>query len=275
MPVNFSEYGPTGFNYLAMAEEVVRSTYGDVVSIDRKAKFLRKWGQRASTDGSNDTEIWTGPDAQESHVAGNQIDSITSSALADAGLEYVVEGHTRSALTGDLTFVSQTATLNGTDARTRTALTTPLHRVNRLYNNDSTDCVGTVQVFEDTALTGGVPDDTSKIHLQNRAGKNQSEKGATSLSSQDYWFITEIGGSVASKTGNPIVDIDLETRAAGKVWRKQFEFTVASQGSSTFSVPFDPPIIVPPNADVRLLAEASTTAEVNGYINGVLAVVVG
>ena len=270
MAEHYPEYGIEVLPpHLKMAEIEIQRSYGDTVSVLKKSKSLRKWGQRDSTDGTNDTEIWTSPPAQEVHVAGNQIDTISSS---DAGDTQVVkiEGHTRSALTGDLTFVVQTATLQG---QSKTTLSTPLHRVTRLYNTGTTDFTGTIQVYEDTALTGGVPTDTDKIHIQTEAGENQSEKAATSLSSQDYWIITHVGGSVASKTGNPIVDIDLQYREAGKVWRKLFEFTVATQGSTTHSQAFEPPVIIPPNADVRLVAAASTNAEVNGYINGHLAVI--
>lgn len=270
MPVNFSEYGSyEPYNPLQLAEEVVRSTYGDVVSVAKKRKFLRKFGQRDVVTTGGDT-IWTGPDSHETYATGNSITTVTSSDVGDDQV-ISIEGHTRSSFTGDLTFVVQSATLNG---QNKVTLGTPLHRVTRLVNNGSTDFAGTVQVFEDTTLSGGVPTDTSTIKMQTEAGENQSEKASTTLSSQDYWFITQWGGACLGKTGTPEIDFDLEWRPAGGVWRKITEMGVALSGLTSGVQYLDPPVIIPPNADVRITGTSTTNVEASAFMAGYLAQIV-
>ena len=80
------------------------------------------------------------------------------------------------------TFVTQSVTLNG---QTRVALSTPIARstLATVPNQDrAANLVGEIYVYEDTALSGGKPTDTTKIHLTVEAGKNQSEKASTSTS---------------------------------------------------------------------------------------------
>ena len=270
MPINYAEHGGyEPYNPLQYAEEVVRSTYGDVVSVAKKRKFLRKFGQRDVVPTAGAT-IWTGPDTHETYATGNTIDQVTSSDSGD-GQVISIEGHTRSAFTGDLTFVVQEITLTG---QTKVPLPTSLHRVTRLVNLGSTDFAGTIQVFEDGTLSGGVPTDTATIKMQTEAGENQSEKCSTTLSSVDYWFITQWGGSCLGKTGSPEIDFDLEQRQAGGVWRKITELGVALSGLTSGVQYLDPPVIIVPNSDVRVTGTSTTNVEAAAFMAGYLATVV-
>jgi hypothetical protein len=213
--------------------------------------------------------IWfTGQDqANETYVADNtnSIDSISSSSGSDTEI-VTIEGHTMSG--GDKTFVSQTATLNG---QTRVALGTALNRVTRCYHNgqSSTDLVGEIYIYENTTITTGKPDDTTKIHLTIDAGKNQSEKASTSLSSTDYWIITGMRCGVLKKTA-AFVDCQLEVRLTGGVFREVVDIVAESGIDGIIS--FNPYIIAPANTDVRLRAVAdAASTEVSGSIQGYLA----
>ncbi len=213
------------------------------VSIVGKAKTLVKLGRKDNL-GTTEETVWL-LGGSETYVTDNDIDSIVSDNVADTQ-EVVIEGHTVDA-NGDLTFVVQTATLNGA---TRVALSTPLHRATRLYNNNSTDFAGTVKVYEN----GG------NDHLTTDGANNQSLKCATSLSSQDYWILTGMLVSV-NRQNSRSADFKLKIREKGKVFRTRFSLNAHSNGGSVY-VPFRPCIIAKPNSDVEVTAVASGTSTV-------------
>jgi len=257
------------------AIDVILETYGVNVSVDKKKKDLLKFGRNPNV-GSAATgyTIWaTGADnAHETYVAANtnSIDSISSSTSGDTNITFVVEGHTESG--GNKTFVTQSVTTNGTDGQTRVALTTPLNRVTRAYNNGSTAATGPIYIYENTALTSGKPTDTTKIHLTIPTNRNQSEKASTSLSSTDYWIITGFRGSMLEKAAS-FADVALQVRINGKLFREVED--VSCSDASNGIMEFNPYIIAPANSDIRLVAVSdSTSRDVSGGIQGFLAKVI-
>lgn len=253
------------------AIDIAQETYGDTISVDDKKKDLLKFGRNPNVGTAvTGYTLWsTGVDeANETYVAANtnSIDTISSSSSSDT-VEVTIEGHTESG--GDKTFVTQTATLNG---QNKVTLTTPLNRATRVYNSNSTNLVGNVYVYQDTTISAGKPTDTTKIHLTVRAGKNQSEKASTSLSSTDYWIITSFRGSVLEKT-SAFADVELQVRQAGSVFRQTEDVTASSGNSGIFQ--FNPYLVVPKNSDIRLVGVAgSSGTDVSGSIQGYLASVV-
>lgn len=246
--------------------DVIKSTYGDTVSVQEKKKDLLKFGRNKAV-GTSDSTIMTLPSGEvhETYVESDLINSIISDDAGDT-VEVGVEGHTKSG--SDYTFVTQTATLTGT---TVVALGTALTRVSRVYNNNSTDLVGNIYVTETDTYTAGVPDTATKVHLTVAAGHNQSEKAATTISSVDYWIVTSVYGDVLEKTA-AFANIELEIRLNGKAFRHQVNLA-ASNGHSHHH--FKPYLVVPKNADVRLVASADgANTDVSGGISGYLASVV-
>lgn len=261
---------------IAQAINEIRNEYSDSVSVSLKAKSLLKFGfSPGVADASTGYTIWaTGADdAHETYVAANtnSIDSISSSTSGDTSRTFVVEGHTETG--GNKTFVTQTVTTDASDGQTRVALTTPLNRVTRAYNNGSTAATGPIYIYENTALTGGKPTDTTKIHLTIRSGRNQSEKASTSLSSVDYWIITGIRGSVVEKTA-VTADVSLQIRRNGKLFREVEDVTTSNGVAGLIN--FNPYMIAPPNSDVRLVAVSSSASviDMSGSITGYLAKIV-
>lgn len=248
----------------------ILSTYGADVSVNGKAKSLLKFGRNPNVGTvSTGYTIWsTGADqANETYVATNinSIDKISSSSASDTQ-QVVIEGHTESG--SNKTFVVQTATLNG---QNKVTLTTPLNRVTRIYNNGSTDFAGAIYVYEDTAIVSGKPSDTTKIHCGVALGHNQSEKASTSLSSGDYWLITNFyAGNVTKATTSTSTDVRLQIRRNGKVFREVSTLTVGTADENTRQ--FDPFIIAPANSDIRLVAVSTAgNQEIVGGIQGYLA----
>jgi len=258
---------------LAQAINEIRQTYGDIVDIASKSKTLRKFGDNDAIGASRET-IWSfGGD--ETYVTSNLIDTVSSSAAGDSQA-IKVEGHTVTGTGTDaqFTFVVQSATLNG---QNKVTLSTPLARVSRLYNDDSTDFAGDVYVYQGTdTITSGVPDTASLTHMkvEGASGYNQSEKCATTFSNTDYFILTSVSGSVGQKT-SASVDFYLEVRHVGKVFREAFKFT-ANQTGGNVQVIFPTPIIIPKNADIRIRGEASTTnVAASAQFMGFLAQVIG
>jgi len=247
----------------SQAYDVIETTYGDSVYI--KSKTLVKYGKNDGV-GTSWATVMTLPGSEtgETYVSTNIIDSISSSSSSDTQT-ITIEGH--KIVNNSLIFVVQNVTLNG---QNKVTLSTPLARSTRAYNTGSTDLAGTVYIYEDQSITAGVPGTDTKVHLMIPSGENQSFKAATSLSSTDYWLLTEIVASINEKT-SATSDIELQVREFGKVFRTLFQFAVASTGSNTVHIPFDPVIIVPKNSDIRIRAKASTSsvsisANLSGYL---------
>jgi hypothetical protein len=210
---------------LVQGEREVYSTYGQRVSIDAKAKSLLKFGKSGnlSTNAGLQT-VWS-VDGNETYISTNLIDSVVSSSASDTQ-EVTIEGHTieGSGVDAKFTFVVQTVTLNG---QTPVALTTPLARASRVNNNSSTEIVGVVSVYEDSAVTGGVPNDVTKVHIDIPLGFQQSFKAATTFSNTDYFFLTGCYGAVSQKQ-TAAADFYIELREVGKSFRQIACLTASS-----------------------------------------------
>ena len=251
---------------LVQGEREIQATYGDYVSIDKKAKSLLKFG-RSGELSTNTMETISTVGGNETYLTTNDIAFISSSSASDTQ-QITIEGHTIS--NGEFTFVVQTATLSGQNA---VGLTTDLARVSRIYNNDSTELVGRVVVYENATLSGGIPTDVTKIHIDIPVGFQQSFKAATTFSNTDYFIMTELYGAVSLKQ-TAAVDFYLEMREAGKVFRQISCFTASSAGGNS-DIKLDPAIIIPKNADVRLRCETGTNNAVAfGIFKGYLAKVI-
>lgn len=279
IPVQLTSSGEESVNefWVQQAINVVESTYGDVVSVTQKKKDLLKFGRSLNIDNGIEGTVMTLPGTQrhETYVSTNIIDAVSSDNAADAGITLTFEGHTVS--DGNFTFVVQSKTLNGADGRTPVTLDTPLARVTRIYNNTATPLQGTIYVYEDeTDHTNGVPGTNSEVHAMVRAGKQQTEKCATTISSADYWFISDILSSVSrGSASNAIVDFEVQWRQGANVFRPSAEWTMDQASLSAISIMFRPFLIIPKNADVRLVATSDTNDTfVTGNMNGILASVV-
>jgi len=252
---------------LVQSEREIQATYGDVVSIDKKAKSLLKFGKSAALSTDTLETVWT-VGGNEVYISDDGITHISSSSASDTQ-EIRVEGHTISG--NDLTFVVQTVTLSG---QTSVALTTGLARVSRISNNSGTELVGRVVVYEDTTISGGIPTDATKIHIDIPLGFQQSFKAATSFSKDDYYVMTGFYGAVSAKT-SAAVDFYVEIKEPDGVFLQKACFTASSSGGNS-DISLDPAIIVPKNSDIRIRCEtAQNNAVVFGIFKGYLAKVTG
>lgn len=271
---------------MANAAAVDSTVTGTGVSVVSKAKDLVKFGRNNAVGTTFETvAVFQGTTANETFVSTNLIDSIASTDQTnDVGLTITIEGHTIDA-SGNLTFTVQSVTLDGTDARTEVALTTPLARATRAYvansgTFDSPQAVptGTIYVYDNTdGQTAGVPTTAAATKLVIEAGETQSEKCATSVSYKDFWFIETISASISTATGpTTIITARVEIRDVfnGGVWRPMGKDFTLFDGQNGVTFDYEPLLIVPPNHDVRLRAKTDAgSSGVYGSIQGFLAIV--
>ena len=261
----------------------VFSDYGHYVSTHKKSKGLGKFGRTRNADADVKTTVadFQGTVVNETFVTTNIIDAAISTSANDTGI-ITVEGHTIDG-DGNLTFVVQDVTLTG---QTKKALTTPLARATRAYVKNGTfaspasDLQGVVSIYDDTGgqTAGGVPSvaAATKLRIRGDLGLNQSEKAATSISANDYYFIHKVSCGLNKTSGNTVAagDFDLEVRQLGGVWRSVgMELILRTDSLPSDTVVFEPYIIIPPNSDVRLVVSTNTANTVAaGRFSGVLAI---
>lgn len=257
------------------AEREILSTYGDVVSVENKAKSLLKFGRNANLGTSYETVWEYGGD--ETYATTNAIDTVSSSSTSDTATVMYVEGHTVSGTgaSSQFTFTTQTVNLNG---QNKVTLSTPLARVSRAYVQ-SGSLAGDFYVYEDDTLSGGAPTTAAKVHLTVEGATSshtQSFKAATTFSNSDYAIVTGGYAAVQKKT-SATVDFVIEVAQPGGVFRPAGgRIALSSAGQSTVQIQFDPYVIVPKNSDVRIRAIASTTnVEVDASFQAYLAAVIG
>lgn len=255
------------FDRIRWAESVIADVYGDNVSTDRRSKGLIKFGENVDIDTDGPELLWGG-DGLEIYPTTNSIDTISSSSASDTEI-VLIEGHTIDA-DGEFTLVKQQATLNG---QNKVVLDTPLARADTLENINGVDFTGSIYCYEDTAIVAGVPTDGTKLHLKATAGDEISLKCASTISKSDYFIVTGISMSI-KRGGTATVDYQFQVREKGGVFITRFPFTVTSGGGG-IHVPFDPPYIVPSNADFRMLCETTAiNTQADAIVFGYLAKVI-
>lgn len=245
---------------------------GLVLDVWGKAKGLHKFGENLLV-GTAQATVMTLPSGEtaETHVTTNAINTLSSSSGSD-DMPVTIEGHTVSGTGADaeFTFVTQTATLDGTD---KVTLSTPLARVTRLTCDGTADNAGVIYVSEDdTHTTPGVPDTAAKIHLMVPVGENQSLKASTTISNTDYLLVEKVYASLTEK-GSGYANIRFRVREVGSVFQTKFKRSVANGGDLDMDLPqlFE----VPRNADVTITAEAdNASTPVSAGFMGRLAAVV-
>jgi hypothetical protein len=249
----FRDNSPPSDFSLRLALEEIYDTYGCIA--EYKGQRFTRAGKFDALGTSYVTVQEQG--GIETLLTSNLINTVVSTSAGDT-TSVVIEGFTIDTA-GNLTFVTQTVTLNGL---TNVTLPTPLARAGRLYNNGTVDFVGVVKVF-----VSGTP---GTVYLQASGISNASAKCAGSVASTDFWVITEIFGVILLKT-SASVDYSLQVRPKGSVFREIYAWAGNSPQTPnphTLSVP----LIIPPNSDVRLQAKAGViNTEVVTRISGHLA----
>lgn len=243
--------GPYSDSWFELVRAEIKATYGHDVTINRKS--LHKFG-RAEAIGTTETSINI-LSRDEVFPTTNAIDTISSTNAADTQV-IRIEG---MVLNGDSTisFTVQTATLNG---QNKVTLGTPLFRATRMSNNSDTATAGSVYIYQDGTVTGGIPDDLNDWHGTMDAGAQSTLKAGTTIASNNYFIMTRWDAFV-NRQQNAAVDFRLKYNECGKHLPTKL-FMSSRNTSSQASVSFAPFLIIPPKHDIRIsaISTASGTA---------------
>lgn len=253
------------------AEHVIYKTFGDVVSVEEKAKTLAKFGFRDDIGTSKATVAGLGAGVlNETLLTSNTRLYVSSSSTSDTTDTITIEYHTVSGTGNDaqFTFGTVAVALNG---QTEVDTGVDVARVSRMYVSDgSADLVGTVYAYTTSGNSSGVPTTAASVRCAIPAGDNQSFKAATTFSNTDYFIMTGGWVSFLDKTAG-VATCEFQIKAPGRPWRTQFIVGVGDGGPSAI-LPLTPYFIVPKNYDVRVIASADgTNTAVSAVFNGYLA----
>jgi len=232
---------------IEMAKREIFITYGHTTSVGRKT--LKKYGNNTAV-GTTEEDI-TLNGGTEVYLTTNGIDTISSSDAADAGNIYI-EGMT---IVGSiLTFVSQIIVVDG---QNKVLLTTPLARCTRMRGDHD----GSIYAYEETAISAGVPVDTSKIHCTMSGDDNTSLKAGISVASTNYFVMTGWWSTLGKSAGSAAADMrlkfsSLEDAALPGVFYTDEIRSVSA--NSPLDASFHMYEIVRPNTDIIITGQASS-----------------
>ena len=225
---------------------------------------IHKYGRTDDLALNTESVVWSYSGTQVGYAfsATADIDTISSSSAADTQ-DVVIQG-----LDTNWEQVEQTATLNG---QSKVVLTTPLIRVFRAYNDNSTNFTGNIYVYPDTAITGGVPNDTTKVRLHIPSGLiNQTLTTVYSVPARKTAYLYDITTSTNNKVAASVA-ILFKVRLFGKVFRVKDSRSVNSTGSSSHHESQVVPEVIPEKSDIYITANSGTiNAQISAHYNIVL-----
>ena len=225
-------------SYFNIAQGNVVGT--SVVSVFGNAPDFDSGGFATVWDGANDAASWNQPKYVYSTIA--DIDRISSNNPAD-NQQITIIG-----LNGNYEEVIQNITLNG---QTPVPIT-PLLRVNKAYNNDSTNVLGYIFVFVNVATTGGVPNASSNIRCIIDPENQESEMAIYTIPANKTGYILK---SYIANTGN-IKTTGYVARGIirefGKVFRVNKKYSVTNEGNSFADLEFIVPLSIPEKTDLEI-----------------------
>jgi hypothetical protein len=250
---DFTNIGATASGNLRTtnAEDNLAIAKGDVTG----TSFIHKFGQAPDfdeTDGS--VTVWDG--ANNSDIAEMRyiysttaaIDSISSSDAGDT-VDIEIQG-----LDSNYDLVTQTVTLNG---QTRVALTTNLIRVFRMINVGSTDLVGYVYCYENTAITAGTPNDTSKIRAVINNVNNRTLMAIYTIPAGYTGYMRDWYSVTAGESKSSQYIIRLKARPFGQVFQLKHITSISDTATSHLKNEYIGPEVFEEKTDIEMRVEAT------------------
>jgi len=239
------------------AESGLAIAKGDVSG----TSFVHKFGQAPDFDTVDGAvTVWDGADDANLNLmnyvysTAAAIDSISSSNSADTQVV------TLQGLDANLELVQQNVTLNG---QNRVALATPLIRVFRGKNNGAVSFTGYIYVYENTAISGGIPTDKTKVRLVIQAANNQTLMAVFTIP-LDYigymrdWYASTAG---ASKTSQYIIRLwarEYDPVAGNwKAWQLKHVTSISDVGTSYIQHVYEEPEVFSGGVDIMMTAQAT------------------
>lgn len=190
--------------------------------------IFSKFAENPSIQIANPADIWDFPSVDSYTFSTTAaIDSISSDNAGDSILIVVI------GLDADFKRVNQTATLTG---QTRVALGTPLIRVFRMFNGNGTDLLGNVYLYENTAISGGVPTDSTKVRCFIAIGEGQSLLGVLTIPAKTTGYFLGLTSSISRQPAAANAIFTGKIRGDGGVFRTAIRYNMGTTGSSYVTI---------------------------------------
>jgi len=233
-------------NGLAIAKGNVTGTsfihkFGNAPSIDTVDGFVDIW------DGVDST-LDTGKIASYTFSTTDDIDTVSSSDNGDTQ-DIEIQG-----LDVNWDIVTQVKTLTG---QTKVSLDTPLIRVFRMQNIDSTDIAGAVYCYVDGDISAGVPDTATDVRAIINNGNNQTLMSIYSIPRGKTGYARSFYAAMATKKTSSSI-INLKSRVFGSVFRLKNVSSLNTAGTSRFQHTFVEPSVLTAKTDIIMSADTDT-----------------
>lgn len=222
-----------------------------------KTSFIHKFGNApdfGSTDGI--ATIWDGANSsdidQMSYVYSTSadIDSISSSSSSD-NFELEIQG-----LDANYNVVIQTKTLQG---QAKIALDVPLLRVFRVVNVNSSDNIGHVYGYVDTAILLGVPVDSTKVRAVIQPGNNQTLMAIYTVPAGRTGYMRDWYASIAGANKTSNYSTELRARPFSGVFQLKHLSSLTNTGTSTYQHIYNEPEIFAEKTDIEMRVSLTAT----------------
>lgn len=248
------------------ALSIIKDEYGVRASVGAKKKTLTKFGRR-TTVGTGWETLTTaqGTETEETFVSDNLITHVVGTG-GDEGIGIDIEYHVVDS-NGDTFFGIQHIDLDVSDATTPIELPFPAFRISRMKNDQEGDnLTGAVYAYE-----GGTRTDVN-THAVIPAGEQQTQKASTTISSDDFWIITNTTLTCLAKT-TKYVEGRIETKpTSSSVWLPKTQTIGVTDTSGTVPLIKKPFLIIPSNHDIRIPVKSNTSGvDVSAGLSGYLA----
>lgn len=215
---------------------------------------VNKFGESPSIDIADGlVDIWNFP-TQKTYTFSSvaDIDSISSS---DAGDNQNIEIR---GLDSNWDKTIQTIALNG---QNRVALTTNLIRVPRLKNVGNTVLAGNVYCYPNTAITGGVPDDTTKVRafilIGVSVGDNQTLMAIYTIPNAKTGLLVRYYAAAYLATASASL-VRMYRREFGGVFQVKETIAINTVGSTFVERPYHPTYPrIPARTDIVMKANST------------------
>jgi len=226
--------------------------------------FIHKFGAAPDFDSSDGfVTVWDGAEDDEDYEAMN----MTYSATAD--IDYAVaedNGDTQDieiqGLNSAYELTVQTITLTG---QTPVVLTTPLIRVFRVKNMNSSDFAGHVFVYRarlgdgtPTVVTGGVPQTGADVRAVVHADNNQTEMAVFTIPAGKTGYMRSWYASTAGAKRDSSHTIKVLARPFGGVFQLKHKANIDVNGTSYIQHKYEEPEVFSEKTDIEIRMDTDT-----------------
>lgn len=250
-------------SFLQLAQREIFIEFGHTTRIGRQSAV--QFGRNPDMPLLGEEMIWS-YGGNETLLSANTINTV-SSADAAATQNVLISGHTFGA--DGFTFVQQMVTLNG---QSKVTLETPLARAQFARCMSPEGLADDVFIYEDSAITNGIPDDSTKVHNFIEGGINQASKAMLTIPKGAYFVLTRLW-AFAERSASGTANINYRVKPFNGCE------TVAGSGAvntgAGFELDLTPFVVIPPNTDLWLTGIAGTNnMDIAGGLMGFYAEIV-